>query len=1094
MYRYGLKNSPFEGGQGDVACSFHNNQESTILKIIHLFKNYYRKRSILILFIGFILTFESVYSQQIPYWQNPTVTQVNKLPARATSISYPNQQMALEGDRDQSQRKKSLNGSWKFHLVENPSEVPNKFYANSFSDTRWNTISVPANWELEGYGKPWHRLTHQIWEKKGVKPPHIPKDYNPTGLYRKSIDIPRNWKNMQITLHIGAASSALSVWVNGKYVGYSEDNRLPAEFDITSYLQPKDNSIAFQVSQWSDGSYIEDQDHWRMSGITREVYLEAAPKVQLYDFAVRTDLDDQYEDAVLQIRPEIKLFEKTDTKDWKVEVELFDAAGKKVLEKPLETTVDQILNEYHPEIGNRPFENLLQTKVVNPKKWSAEYPHLYTLVLSLKDSKNRLVEARSTKIGFREIDISNGQFKVNGVPILLYGVNRHDWDATTGKAVTKEAMRRDAELMKQLNINASRSSHYPNPPYWYELCDEYGIYVMDEANIESHGKGSLFSNLPEWHTAFLERGIRMVERNKNYSSIVSWSLGNESGFGPNHAALSSWIKEFDPTRPIHAEGAQNIYGYNWPKPEPKDRMYTDFISRMYRLTEDMIDLVTKADDKRPVIWCEYAHSQGNSTGDLEGYWKAIRKYPRFVGGFVWDWRDQLIKKKSQNEKPLWKHGVDFGQEQADLNPIQKGLITADGKLKSGSWQAKYVWQRVTIEADSITKGQFKVHNRHFRTNLKEYDVTWEITKDGKAIRNGTAESPDILPGADGILQVSLPEVKTEAGLRYHIKIAFVLKEDKPWAKKGFEIAAEQFLWKYIPKKNTPRKEMSLTLEETDTHILITINTIEAVFDKKSGTLVKYALNGENMIAKAPKANYWRAPTDNDLAYGIMKRQKIWKEASANQQLVSILPKKEKHKVQVVTTHRLGDTASLITQIYTFSTDGTMRLDYSFQPASNLPDIPRIGWQLEIPKAFDQLQWFGRGPLENYADKKTGAFFGRYTESVKKDFTYYVRPQESSNKTDVFWATLTNAEGKGIRIEGIHQPLNLSAWPFAQDQIEQANRIEDLKFGETITLNIDHRQMGVGGDNTWSIDARPHEPFRINAEAQTYSFIIHPINP
>ncbi|GAA4271157.1 beta-galactosidase LacZ [Aquimarina gracilis] len=1030
-----------------------------------------------------------VFSQEIRHWQNPSVVQVNKLPARATSISYPNKQLAIEANRDQSPRKKLLNGYWKFQWVQNPSEVPTRFYSISFPDSKWDTIPVPSNWELEGYGKPWHRLTHQIWQKKGIKQPNIPKDYNPTGLYRKIIDIPRNWKDMQITLHVGAASSCLSVWVNGKYVGYSEDNRLPAEFDITTFLKPKNNVIAFQVSQWSDGSYIEDQDHWRMSGITREVYLEAAPKVQVYDFAVRTDLDKEYKNALLQIRPKIKLCDKIDTKDYKLEAELFDQEGKQILVKPLEISVDRILDEYHPEIGNRPFENLMQTTIINPKKWSAEYPNLYTLVLSLKNNKGKLVEARSTKIGFREIDISDGQFKVNGIPVLLYGVNRHDWDANTGKAVTKEAMRRDAELMKQLNVNASRSSHYPNPPYWYQLCDEYGIYVMDEANIESHGHGSLFSNLPEWHTAFLERGIRMVERNKNYPSIISWSLGNESGFGPNHAALSSWIKEFDPTRPIHAEGAQNIYGYNWPKPEPKDRAYTDIISRMYRLTDDMIDLATKPDDNRPVIWCEYAHSQGNSTGDLESYWKAIRKYPRFVGAFVWDWRDQLITKKSRDEKILWKHGKDFGQEQADLNPVQKGLISADGRVKSGGWQAKYVWQRIKIEADSIRKGKFKIHNRHFRTNLNEYNMAWEITEDGKVIHKGTAESPNVLPQQGGSFQIPLPEIDPKPGSRYHVKIALVLKENRPWAKKGFEIGAEQFLLHYIPKKNELIDESAPILKETDSEIKLVAKNVEVAFNKKNGTLVKYASKGENFISTPPKPNFWRAPTDNDLASGIMKRQIIWKKAPENQKLISISSQKTENTVRIKIQHIVGETESLVTQQYTVFADGSIQLDYQFDPEADLPDIPRLGWQLQIPAHYDQLQWFGRGPLESYADKKTGAFFGRYYESVKKDFTYYVRPQESSNKTDVYWVAVTNSEGKGLKIESIHTPLSFSAWPFTQSQIEQANRVEELESGKTITLNIDYKQMGVGGDNTWNINARPHKPFRIMAKEYQYSFRI-----
>ncbi|MGB5819753.1 MAG: glycoside hydrolase family 2 TIM barrel-domain containing protein [Saonia sp.] len=1045
-----------------------------------------------LLFLTGVFAISVGNTQQLDHWQNPEVVNINKLPARATSISYPDQQLALNADRDASPRKLSLNGNWKFHFAEAPSKAPKDFFQLVYSDTDWEDIPVPSNWELQAYGKPWQLLTHQIWEKKGVDQPKVPEDYNPTGSYRKNFSLPRKWNGMQVTIHIGAASSALQVWVNGNYVGYSEDNRLPAEFDITPYLSQKENLIALQVMQWSDGSYLEDQDHWRMSGVTREVYLEAAPTVQLYDFAVRTDLDSNYEDAQLQIRPELVKYEEIDTKDWTVSAQLYDQEKQAVLAEPLTITVEKILKEHHPQIGNRPFENLMQVTIKNPKKWSAEFPYLYTLVLSLKDEKEKLMEARSTRIGFREIDISDGQFKVNGIPVLLYGVNRHDWDAVTGKAENKAAMRRDAQLMKQLNVNASRSSHYPNPPYWYELCDEYGIYVMDEANIESHGKGSLFSNIPSWHTTFLERGIRMVERDKNYPSIVSWSLGNEAGFGPNHAALSAWIKEFDPTRPIHSEGAQNIYGYHWPKPEPKDRIYTDIISRMYRLTSDMIDLSTKADDNRPVIWCEYAHSQGNSTGDLEGYWKAIRTYPRLVGGFVWDWRDQLIMKTSTDDKPLWKHGEDFGQPQADLLPIQKGLISADGNVKSGGWQAKYVWQRVKIMADSISKGKLKIENRHFRTNLNVYDAIWEITEDGEIIQKGKAIAPDIEAGKTGDWQIDLPQMDLKSGLHYHLNISFALKEDRSWAKKGFVIAHEQFLLKYDPEIVSPTTVAGPKVKETDTDIMITAAKVAITFDKKEGRLVRYEVGNENMTSVAPKPNFWRAPTDNDLASDIMKRQGLWREASEKQKLQEISIVKNGEAVVVNTTHLLAGTKALISQNYVISGDGEIQLAYRFRPEANMPEIPRVGMQLQIPMAYDRLQWFGRGPWETYADKKTGAFFGRYSQSVKDDYGYYVRPQESGNKTDVYWVELRNTEGKGIRIEAEDKSFDFSAWPFDQRQIEQANRIEELTFGETITVNIDYKQMGVGGDNTWSPDARPHKPFRIPAKPYSYRFTIKPI--
>ena len=1056
---------------------------------IKLKKPYYLK-PLRVLCVVFLFSGGVINAQDIPYWQTPNVVQVNKLPARATSMSYPTIAMALHGNRDASPRKLSLNGNWKFNWYEAPNKAPKAFFTPDFNDTDWNTIPVPSNWELHGYGKPWQRLTPEIFKNFDVSLPHVPENYNPTGCYRKTFNMPDNKKDMRHILHIGATSSAISVWVNGQYVGYSEDNRLPSEFDITPHLKENNNLIAFKVLQWCDGSYLEDQDHWRMSGITREVYIETVPNVQLYDFAVRTDLDDSYKNAQLQIRPKIKVHESINTEDWTIEAQLYDENKTSVLEAPLRVNVNKVQNEYHPPLGNRPFENLMQTTVLNPKKWSAEFPNLYTLVLALKDENGKLIEARSTKIGFREIDISDGQFKVNGVPVLLYGVNRHDWDAKTGKAFSREAMQRDAALMKQLNVNASRSSHYPNDPYWYELCSAYGIYVMDEANIESHGVGSLLSNIPEWHTSFLERGIRMVERDKNHPSIISWSLGNEAGFGPNHAALSAWIKEMDPTRPIHSEGAQNIYGYRWPKPEPNDKIYTDIISRMYRLTDDMIDLATKPNDNRPVIWCEYAHSQGNSTGDMEGYWKAIRKYPRLVGGFVWDWRDQLLTKQSTDGKTLWKHGADFNQKPEDLLPIQKGLISADGEIKSGGWQAKYVWQRVKIEADSLEKGKFKVENRHSRTNLNAFNVVWKITEDGKIIQSNTVEAPNIEAGKQGALTLNLPELTPKPNKRYHLNISFVLKEDKPWATKDFAVASEQFLLYFQPETTEKPKTPEFKISETVRELKISTNGINMVFNKDSGQLITYGFDNKNYIKKALTPNFWRAPTDNDLASGIIKRQGYWKTIAKNLKLTDFETVSSNEAYSVKTTFQDDEKDVRIHLDYTIQSDGSMEVLYQFLPKSNLPNIPRVGLQMEIPTQLDELNWFGRGPLESYADKKTGAFLGYYHNSVKNDFTYYVRPQESSNKTDVYCATLTDNSGKGLKIEALNIPVNISVWPFTQQQLEKAIRIEELDFSDSNTLNIDFKQMGVGGDNTWNIEAAPHKAFQIPAKPYEYRFSIH----
>ncbi|NYJ27891.1 glycoside hydrolase family 2 TIM barrel-domain containing protein [Allomuricauda sp. ARW1Y1] len=1022
-------------------------------------------------------------------WQTPDIVKINKLPARATSISYPDLKLARQADRDASPFKRSLNGAWRFFWTASPDLAPDGFYKKDYNDETWDNIPVPSNWELQGYGKPWQRLTPEIWKDIQISFPHIPEDYNPTGSYRKVVSLPETWENKQITLHIGAASSAFRVWVNSQFVGYSEDNRLPAEFDITSYLRQGDNLIALQVLQWSDGSYIEDQDHWRMSGITREVYLEASPQVQIYDFAVRTELDDTFTDAQLQIRPEIKNYASKDISNYVIEAYLYDADNTAVLDSPFTLPVAKLLNEYHPQIGNRPFENLMDRTIRNPKKWSAEDPNLYTLVLALRDEEGKLVEARSTRIGFREIDTQDGQFRVNGIPVLLYGVNRHDWDATMGKAVTKEAMRRDVELMKKLNVNASRSSHYPNPPYWYELCDEYGIYVMDEANIESHGLGSLPSNSPDWHTAFMERGIRMVERDKNYPSIVSWSLGNEAGFGPNHAAISAWIKEFDPTRPVHYEGAQNIYGYRWPSPEPKDRVYTDIISRMYRLTEDMVALATQTGDNRPIIWCEYAHSQGNSTGDLAGYWEAIRKYHRLVGGFVWDWRDQLITKPSGDGKTLWKFGTDYNQAHDDLLPIQKGLISADGKIKSGGWQAKYVWQRAEFIPDNLEEGEITLKNWFSRTNLDRFNLKWEITEDGKIIAEALTIAPSIQPGGSGAVKLKLPSVERKAGKHYYLNLSLLLKQDELWAEKGYSIAHQQFSLGHIPAKDMEAREATLSMVKDATKWVVKSGDTEFSINSKTGYLNRMTYEGIPLISGPLKPNFWRALTDNDLASGLLERQGFWKQITDGLELEHMESYPYWNGIVVKTQYSTADATLRLEQTCTFVENNTLQIHFRMIPSEDLPDIPRIGMETSIPNSYNRMEWLGRGPWETYADKRSGALIARYSANVEDDFTYYVRPQESSNKTDVHWVTLTNQDHLGLKIESMDQPINFSAKPFSQKQLELATRIEELGFSDKIFLHIDHKQMGVGGDNTWSMDAAPHKEFRIPAKVYDYSFKI-----
>jgi beta-galactosidase len=590
-------------------------------------------------------------------WENPGISGINRLPASATSISFESVEKSLAYDLKTSSRYQSLNGQWKFNWVPVPAEAPDDFYRMDYKVSSWNEITVPANWELNGYGTPIY--TNITYPFVPVDPPNVPDDDNPVGCYVREFDLPDSWKDMKVTLHFGGVSSAFYVWLNGEFIGYSEDSMLPAEFDITDAVKNRNNRLAVKVYRWSDGSYLEDQDHWRLSGIQREVYLSAAPEIHIKDIFVQTDLDNEFQDAVLKIRPKMLYMDAEKAASWRIGMNLYGEGNTPVFEKDVEKSVERLINIAYPQTGHIPF-GFFEEKISRPAKWSAEDPNLYTLVLWLKDEKGNIREARSVRVGFRELEIKTGELFVNGSAVKLMGANRHDHDPVTGKVVSRELMLQDMLLMKKFNFNAVRASHYPNDPYWLDLCDEYGLYVIDEANLETHGVNSMLSNDPGWYEAFLSRAIRMVERDKNHPSIIMWSLGNESGSGPNHAAMAGWIKAYDPTRFIHYEGAQTNINGNPMNPPLPDPPYVDVISRMYWTIDDMVKLATADNDNRPVMWCEYAHAMGNSVGDLEAFWDAIRSHKRLLGAFIWDWVDQGIVQQTAEGRKFWAYGGDFG--------------------------------------------------------------------------------------------------------------------------------------------------------------------------------------------------------------------------------------------------------------------------------------------------------------------------------------------------------------------------------------------------------------------------------------------------
>jgi len=1011
----------------------------------------------------------------LPDWENPEVVGVNKEPGHCTLTPYADARSALEGNREASPFYKSLDGKWKFNWVRKPADRPVDFYRTDYNDADWDEIPVPANWQMHGYGRPIYLNSRHPFPPN---PPHIPHDYNPVGSYRRQFAIPTDWDGREVFIHFDGVKSAFYLWVNGEKVGYSQGSMTPAEFNITEYLLPGDNRVAAEVYRWSDGSYIEDQDMWRLSGIYRSVYLFSTPKVHISDFFVRCGLDEKYVDGTIKIRPKITTSPGQDLKGWTLQAQLYDDQQRPVLGNPLSKDVLGIVNEKYPQRDNVKFA-LMEGKVANPKKWSDEFPNLYTLVLTLKNAKGDVVETESCRVGFRTIEIKDGRLLVNGRSVKLFGVNRHEHDPDHGRAVPMSRMIQDIKLLKQNNINAVRTSHYPDSPVWYELCDRYGIYLINEANLESHALKGYFSNTPTWHTAFVERAIRMVERDKNHPSVIFWSLGNESGCGPNHAAMAAWIKEYDPTRPIHYEGAAG---------KPKDYWYVDMISRMYARIPEIIRLATDPIDNRPMVLCEYAHAMGNSCGNLKEYWDAIRSHRRLIGGFIWDWADQGLRKKAADGKQFWAYGGDFGDNPNDGNFCCNGLVQPDRKPNPSLYEVKKVYQRIWVEPVDAVAGNVKIRNEYDFADLGFVDIQWELTCNGKVLRKGTLDKLPLAPDAEQEISIPFEKPPLEAGAEYWLKVSFALAEDSPWAKAGHVVAWDQFQVPFDVPAVTPidvAKMASLKLDESDGAITVSTQAIEVRVSKAGGAIESFKFLGREMMAGPLVPNFWRPPIDNDNGNGMPRRLGAWRQAGPNRKIVSVKAEQVKPQVVRITAEVTLPAVknSKYTNTYTIYGSGDVVVASSIEPAGEgLGNMPRFGMQMAIRREFGMMSWFGRGPHETYWDRKTGAALGRYSEAVPAGIHLYVRPQETGNKTDVRWLALTNGFGTGILAVGM-PTLSASA------ELEKAKHTNDLSPGKTITVNLDYKQMGVGGDNSWG--ARTHPEYTLPPKPYSYRFLIRP---
>ena len=1048
------------------------------------------------------LMFQSIaYAQQLAtgnLWENQQVFAINKIPARATTYSFATLEEAITGDRQKSNML-PLNGDWRFNFSEKPQDRPMAFHEQNFNDKSWETIEVPSCWEMKGYGTPIYTNTVYPFSPN---PPYIDRD-NPVGSYTKEFELPETWNDKEVILHFGGVSSAFYCWLNGEFVGYSQDSRLPAEFNITNQLKKGKNRLAVQVFRWSDGSYLEDQDHWRMSGIHREVMLLAQPKIAINDYFVRTQLDSTYTNAKLQIRPELTIANTMDAKAYTVSAQLYDAVGKPVLNQSIKINADEIVNEVYPQRDNVYF-GLLEASISKVTTWNAEHPYLYTLVLTLTDSSNNIVEVRSSKVGFRDVRFSDsGKLLINGVPIKLKGVNRHDHSATGGKTVTREEMQEDIFLLKRNNFNAIRTSHYPNDPYVYDLCDKYGMYVMDEANIESHGVRGALANDPSWTTSMLDRMVRTVERDKNHPSIISWSFGNESGCGPNFAAIAGYVKDFDPTRFIHYEGAQGdpnhpeylrigTDGYKAANDRyyanPTDPTYVDVISRMYPSLEQFEGMANSPYIKRPIIMCEYAHAMGNSLGNFKEYWDMIYSYDHLIGGYIWDMIDQGIERTAPNGKQYFAYGGDFGDIPNSGNFCLNGIFNSDRSTRAQTYESKYVLQPLVMQASDLEKGIITLENRFNFTNLSAYDFTWEVVENGITIQEGTLKGPNIAPGAEGEFNLGYKKIKLKKGKDYLLTVKMLETAKREWAAEGYLLAQEQFIIQDSITDFEPIKSEMVEVEENEERISISSHQFEAIFDKEQGALSSLRYNGKTVLQEALLPNLWRVPTDNDaLGWKTPEKLKVWAEAASKLQLERISTEKRDDAIVVHITRSVPDAAA-IEEYYHIYGNGIIDVDFNIKVAPKAPELIRIGMQTGISKAFVNTRFYGNGPHENYSDRNHSAFKGIHAMETDALTESYVKPQECGNRTGVEWLALKGNNGEQLKIIAKDE-IAFSVWPFSQETLVSSNFTWQLKDAEYYTLNIDLTQAGVGGNDSWSMKARPIEAYRLLDKEYSYGFRI-----
>jgi beta-galactosidase len=1026
-------------------------------------------------------------------WENPEMFNQNREEPRATFISFPDAESALSLAKESSPNYISLDGTWKFHWVKTPAERPYWFFKDDFDTRGWDDIEVPSNWEMKGYDIPLYVNAGYPFKKN---PPLIHHEWNPVGSYKRTFKVPGSWSNREVFVTLGAVGSAFYLYINGELVGYNQDSKMPAEFNISEYLKRGENTIAVEVYRWSDGSYLEDQDFWRLSGIQRSVYLHSRPKTYIRDFFANGGLVNNYTDGRLDIDVELARRDGYSGGSF-IEAVLYDN-GKEVARESKEAASAA-------GKGLAGFSFL----VPSVKQWSAENPVLYDLVISLKDGRGKVMESVTCKTGFRSVEIKDSQLLVNGRPIYLKGVNLHEHHDVTGHVIDKETIIKDITVMKSHNINAVRTSHYPQQELWYEMCDRYGLYVIDEANIESHGigydKDVTLGDKPEWAAQHMDRTVRMVERDKNHPSIIIWSLGNEAGDGQNFVANYNWIKMRDASRPVQYERAE--------KSTNSTERHTDIWCPMYASIQYIERYAQNPESDRPLIQCEYAHAMGNSVGNLQDYWDVIEKYPILQGGFIWDWVDQGLLTTDEKGAQFWAYGGDFGDEgmPSDGNFCLNGLVRPDRKGHPALEEVKKVYQYIGFEAVDLGRGLVRVINKYEFTPLTPFVISWEVVNDGGVIASGQLPTLNLKPGEAVVTSIPYQISDPAPGAEYFLNLRASRTDEWTIVPAEHIYASEQFKLPFAaqPKAAESTRISLLVTESEGEEFIVRGETFVVKFNMVSGQMVSLMAGDKEMIKSGLRPDFWRAPTDNDYGYNMPRRMGEWKEASARVTVRNArIQNPEAGVTRIIFEMDIPSSEGVkmagLTTIYTVYGSGEIVVSNSLNKVSaQVQEIPRIGMQLQLPAEYRNLKWYGRGPHENYSDRYTSAAVGLYESSVADQYVPYIRPQENGYKTDTRWLTLTDDNGNGLMVAGV-PVISFAALNFIHDDFESPGKLSgyrrdaksanthttDISPRDLVKLNIDLGQMGVGGDNSWG--ATPHPQYRFLEQRYSYSFRIRPV--